>query len=257
MQITLFQQDIAWLSPETNYQKFETFLSAHPETDLLVAPEMCTTGFVTLPKPSEVEEVASVILRLQDLASRYQTAICGSFAVTLGAGQGRRNRFLFVTPEGDVYCYDKHHLFSIGGEHKGYQAGREHQVICWRGIRFLPIVCYDLRFPLWSCNTQGATYDILLCVANWPEQRRLAWETLLAARAIENQAYVVGVNRVGADTMCAYDGGTRVVHPYGHLVAQCPDNEESFCSFEPDMKKLEDFRQKFPSLQDADMFSLQ
>lgn len=256
MRITLFQQNIDWLSPESNYDKIESVLAAHPDTDLLVVPEMCSTGFVTNPQPGEVEPVAAVESRLLTLSRRYSTAICGSFAVSLAENDENRNRCYFATPEGDLHHYDKHHLFSIGGEARGYKPGQERPVVEWRGVRFMLVVCYDLRFPVWSRNTASAPYDIMICVANWPMQRRLAWDTLLAARAIENQAFVVGVNRVGKDAMCAYDGGSRAIHPYGHLLAQCPENDESVCSFEPEMKKLEDYRRKFPSWKDADPFIL-
>lgn len=254
MQITLFQQNIAWRNIQENFTKIETVLSSHPEIDLLVLPEMCSTGFVTQPQPEDLVSTDLVEQKLLALSRQYRSAICGSFAVTLG--NENRNRFLFVTPEGVVYHYDKHHLFTIGGEGKVYGPGQEREVITWQGIRFLPIVCYDLRFPVWIRNSAEEPYDILLCVANWPQPRRLAWDTLLSARAIENQTYVVGVNRVGDDDFCHYNGGTRVIHPYGHVVAQCPDEEESLCSFAPDMKKLEDFRRKFPSLNDADSFTL-
>lgn len=253
MRITLFQQDIDWLDPAANYAKVESVLVADPSIDLLVLPEMCATGFVTNPRPSDVEAVADVEQRLLTLAARHQTALCGSFAVALPDGTNR-NRCYFATPEGQLHHADKHHLFSIGGECSGYQAGQERVVVEWRGIRFLLLVCYDLRFPVWARNTEALPYDVLVCVANWPQQRRLAWDTLLAARAIENQAFVIGVNRVGQDTMCAYDGGTRALHPYGHVLAQCPDGQEATCSFEPDMKKLGDFRLKFPSSLDADVF---
>lgn len=256
MQIALFQQNIDWLAPADNFSKIESVLSSHPEIDLLVLPEMCSTGFVTAPQAGDLEQTEVVERRLSQLSARYQTALCGSFAVTVDGAGDNRNRLLFVTPEGDVYRYDKHHLFTIGGESRGYVAGQEHSIIAWRGVRFLPIVCYDLRFPVWSRNSATESYDILLCVANWPKSRRLAWDTLLSARAIENQCYVVGVNRVGDDPVCYYDGGTRAVHPYGHLVAQCPAEEESLCMFAPDMQKLEDFRRKFPSLKDADSFTL-
>lgn len=253
MRITLFQQDIDWLDPAANNAKVESVLVADPSIDLLVLPEMCATGFVTNPRPSDVEAVADVEQRLLTLAARHQTALCGSFAVALPDGTNR-NRCYFATPEGQLHHADKHHLFSIGGECSGYQAGQERVVVEWRGIRFLLLVCYDLRFPVWARNTEGLSYDVLVCVANWPQQRRLAWDTLLAARAIENQAFVIGVNRVGQDTMCVYDGGTRAIHPYGHVLAQCPDGQEATCSFEPDMKKLGDFRLKFPSSLDADVF---
>lgn len=255
VRITLFQQDIIWTDPTANYNRIESVLSQCTDTDLLVLPEMCSTGFVTCPRLHPIELQADVEQRLLSLSSRYQKAICGSFAVTLPDGSNR-NRCYFATPEGQLYFADKHHLFSIGGEHMGYLPGQERVVVEWHGVRFLLLVCYDLRFPVWSRFTDESPYDILVCVANWPQQRRLAWDTLLAARAIENQAYVIGVNRVGQDNICPYDGGTRAIHPYGHIVAQCPDNEESVCSFEPDMQKLGDFRRKFPSSHDADRFAL-
>ena len=255
MLITLFQQDIAWLQPAANYARIEDVLLRHPDTDLLVLPEMCSTGFVTDPRPADVEPCAQVEQRLLALSARYQAALCGSFAVSLPDGTNR-NRCYFVTPEGEVHFADKHHLFSIGGERCGYQAGADRVVVQWRGVRFLLLVCYDLRFPVWSRITDAQPYDVLVCVANWPQQRRLAWDTLLPARAIENQAFVIGVNRVGHDTMCSYDGGTRAIHPYGHVLAQCPDGQESLCSFVPDINKLGDFRQKFPSSLDADAFAL-
>lgn len=255
MLITLYQQDIVWLDPVANYAKIEALLINNPQTDLLVLPEMCSTGFVTNPHAGDVEAVSLVEERLRAMSVRYKTALCGSFAVSLPDGTNR-NRCYFVTPEGGVHFADKHHLFSVGGEQVGYLPGHDRVVVEWQGVRFLLLVCYDLRFPVWSRITDASPYDILICVANWPQQRRLAWDTLLPARAIENQAYVIGVNRVGVDTMCNYDGGTRAIHPYGHIVAQCPDNEESTCTFEPDMQKLGDFRRKFPSSRDADRFAL-
>jgi len=255
MQITLFQQDIAWLQPATNYAKIESVLSQHPDTDLLILPEMCTTGFVTIPKAGQIESATDVEHRLLGLAAQYNTAICGSFAVTLD-GVDNRNRCYFVTPEGTIDYADKHHLFTIGYEHRGYKAGQQRTIVCWRGIRFLLLVCYDLRFPVWARYTDAEPYDVMVCVANWPQQRMLAWETLLAARAIENQTFVIGVNRIGQDNLCPYVGGTRAIHPYGHIIAQCPDNAETTCSFVPDMKKLEDFRQKFPSHNDSDLFQV-
>ena len=259
MTISLFQQDIKWLDPEANYRKIEQVLVDNPQTDLLVLPEMCNTGFVTLPKPGQTEKAEVTELRLIELARKYNTALCGSFAVSSQwpAADGQTttvnfNRCYFVTPEGDVHHYDKHHLFRPGQEHAGYQAGNERVVVEWRGIRFMLCVCYDLRFPTWLRYRNDSPYDILVCVANWPAARQLAWETLLRARAIENQAYCIGVNRVGCDMMCEYRGGTCAIHPYGHAVASCTDNEETVCNFEPDMEKLMDFRRKFPSLDDMD-----
>ena len=252
MKITLFQQNITWLDPEDNYLKIESVLMSQPDTDLLVMPEMCSTGFVTNPQPGQIEKPEDVEKCLKRLAAKYNTALCGSFAVA--TSEGNRNRCYFVTPEGEVHFADKRHLFSPGGEAKGYQAGKEKCIVEWHGLRFLLLVCYDLRFCVWSRNTAEAPYDVMICVANWPSQRQLAWNTLLPARAIENQVYVIGVNRVGQDEMCPYSGGTVAIHPYGHIVAQCTDNLEGVCSFEPDIEKLKDFRKKFPCQVDADRF---
>lgn len=252
MKISLFQQDIQWLDLQANYLKVESVLSAHPDTDLLVLPEMCTTGFVTSPQPGQLESPEAVEQRLKALAARYNTALCGSFAVS--EGSTNCNRAYFVSPEGNVWFADKHHLFAPGGEARDYKAGDRKCIVEWRGIRFLLLVCYDLRFPVWSRYAEGSEYDISLYVANWPLKRQLAWDTLLSARAIENQAFVIGVNRVGQDPVCQYSGGTRAIHPYGHILAECPDGVESVCSFEPDMEKLREYRQKFPSLKDSDRF---
>lgn len=255
MKISLFQQDIKWLDLEANYLKVESVLSSHPDIDLLVMPEMCTTGFVTAPVAGSLESSVQVEQRLKSISAKYATALCGSFAVVDGGVNC--NRFYFVTPEGAVHYADKHHLFAPGGEARDYKAGDRKCIVEWRGIRFLLQVCYDLRFPVWARYTAEEPYDVILYVANWPMQRQLAWEILLSARAIENQAFVVGVNRVGEDLMCQYKGGTRAVHPYGHILAECLDSEESVCTFEPDMEKLWDYRKKFPSLVDSDRFIIQ
>lgn len=256
MKITLFQQDIVWCDPDANYKKVEEVLKASPDTDLMVMPEMFTTGFVTLPEEGQLEMDASVTMRLKQLAAAYDCAIAGSVAVSEDGGV-RRNRGYFITPEGAVYVADKHHLFRPGQEHRGYKAGEHRTVIEYRGVRFLLTVCYDLRFPVWSRNTRSSLYDVMICVANWPQPRQNAWEILLSARAVENQAYVIGVNRVGHDKVCNYLGGTRAVHPYGHLMASCKDGVEMTCSFEPDMEWLQHYREKFPCLADADEFVIQ
>ena len=262
MRIALFQQDCVWRSPDANYQLMEAQLRLHAGCDLFVVPEMASTGFVTTPRPEQLESAPAVEARLLDLAVRYGSAICGSFAVAAGGDAPDEeacrlfNRAYFVTPEGEVHRYDKRHPFSPGGEDRAYAAGSRQAVVSYRGVRFLMCVCYDLRFPVWLRRTDVADYDVLLCVANWPAQRRLAWEVLLRARAIENQVYAVGVNRVGADPMCPYTGGTKAVHPYGHVLAECRDGEAACCTFEPDMAELAHYREKFPALADGDRFTL-
>ncbi len=272
MNIALYQQDIVWLDPDANYTKMEDVLRQNPSIDLLVMPEMCTTGFVTQPESCDIESALEVEQRLLRLACQYNTALAGSFAVQVSGTSptsdivrtadtsqmdgSKRNRLYFVTPEGGVYHYDKHHLFTPGQEDKGYQAGDQQTLVEWRGVRFLLAVCYDLRFPVWLRYTDSAPYDILLLVANWPSARQLAWNVLLRARAIENQAYCIGVNRVGHDKMCEYAGGSVAIHPYGHPVASCEEGQEGLCVFSPDMESLASYRHKFPSLTDADRFIL-
>lgn len=266
MKITLYQQDIIWRNPSANYEKIEAQLKALPDTDLLIMPEMCTTGFDM--RPGSLESHQRVLAKLQHLAQMYNTALCGSLAVEEGNGMqsieaaGEEtdsrlyNRCYFVTPRDAVWC-DKRHPFRVGGEDRIYEAGQKKVIVEYQGIRFLLLTCYDIRFPVWARYTKQEPYDILLCVANWPEARQLAWDTLLAARAIENQAYVVGVNRVGEDLFGPYLGGSRAIHPYGHPVAECPAHTESTCTFEPDMEQLRSYHQKFPAWADADRFTIE
>ena len=147
--------------------------------------------------------------------------------------------------------YDKHHLFTYGGEHNHYTAGDKRVVVEWRGVRILLEICYDLRFPIWSRNR--GDYDMIIYVASWPTPRVEAWKALLVARAIENQCYVAGVNRVGDDPNCTYCGGSSIIDPYGRHLAICADSCECEASAEIDMEALEAFREKFPVLKDADI----
>ena len=164
------------------------------------------------------------------------------------------NRFYFVTPEGDYAQYDKHHLFTYGGEHNHYHAGQERVVVEYMGVRILLAICYDLRFPVWSRNRKD--YDMAIYVASWPTPRVEAWKALLHARAIENQCYVVGVNRVGKDPYCQYSGHSAIIDPYGKTLAECNEDKECLLTAQIDMDTLKAFREKFPVLEDADDFVL-
>jgi predicted amidohydrolase len=160
----------------------------------------------------------------------------------------------FVEPDGRVTHYDKRHLFSYSGEDKHYEAGKERVIVEFRGVRFFLQVCYDLRFPVFGRNCDD--YDVAIYVANWPDKRRMAWDILLRARAIENQAVVIGVNRVGTDPMCNYDGGTAAIDFFGFVAAAADDNTEQVVSYEVKMDELRHYRDKFPSLTDSDDFRL-
>ncbi len=232
-----------------NRQHFEAAMLASPlGSDLYVLPEMWNTGFVADPSQvAETDDGESVGWML-NMARRLDAAVAGSVAVRVGEGD-YRNRFFFATPDGLAGHYDKHHLFSYGGENHCYTVGNERVVVAWRGVRFLLLVCYDLRFPIWSRNADD--YDAILYVANWPTARDLAWRTLLRARAIENQCYVVGVNRVGNDPSCSYQGCSAIVGPYGEA-EECPAGIETTLTGTIDIPFLRHFREKFPVLAERD-----
>ncbi len=254
MKVTLLQQDIVWADPMENQHLSEQQICAAPQSDLYVLPEMWSTGFATEPAgiAEEGEECRS-LLWMKRMATQMDAAIAGSIAIHAEDGS-YRNRFYFVTPDGKVEYYDKAHPFTYGGEHLRYTPGNKKVIVNWRGARFLLQICYDLRFPCFSRNSAEGeeAYDAIIYVASWPTPRIEAWRTLLKARAIENQCYVLGVDRVGTDPACVYCGGTEFVDPYGRVVEACPDNEVSTLTQDIDLDALNAFRKKFPVLQDAD-----
>lgn len=252
MTISLLQQDIVWGNPHANQEAAEKAILAAPKSDLYVLPEMWSTGYAT--NPEGVAETDGQSLHfMQQMACRMDAAIAGSIATEEG---GRfYNRFYFVKPSDCTPSYyDKRHLFTYSGEHHRYTPGNERIVVEWRGVRFLLQVCYDLRFPIFSRNSAEGpqAYDVALYVASWPASRRAPWDTLLRARAIENQCYVCGVDRVGSDPSCLYNGGTAIIDAYGRTVAECPDGEVSVISANIDLSALNAFRKKFPVLADRD-----
>ena len=266
MKVTILQTDIKWADPDANEKALESALLSSEKSDLYVLPEMWNTGFMAVNNENENqnEKLSPFTFHLspftlQELARRFDAAIAGSMDVE---EDGKRyNRFYFVTPT-DVYTYDKRHLFSYAGEDKNFTAGKERTIVEWRGVKFLLQVCYDLRFPCFSRNNlkletrnqkpQGALYDAIIYVANWPASRRKVWDVLLQARALENQCFVVGVNRVGDDPVCHYDGGSAIIDAKGKILAQVPDNTAATATAILDMESLNAFREKFPVLQDAD-----
>ena len=264
MKVTILQTDIKWADPDANQKALESALLSSEKSDLYVLPEMWNTGFMAVNNENENqnEKLSPFTFHLspftlQGLARRFDAAIAGSMDVE---EDGKRyNRFYFVTPT-DVYTYDKRHLFSYAGEDKNFTAGKERTIVEWRGVKFLLQVCYDLRFPCFSRNKKlshftshiSPSYDAIIYVANWPASRRRVWDVLLQARALENQCFVVGVNRVGDDPVCHYDGGSAIIDAKGKLLAQVPDNTAAAATAILDMESLNAFREKFPVLQDAD-----
>lgn len=252
MKITLLQQDIAWKNPRENLRKADVMINAEPGSDLYVLPEMFTTGFCT--EPSEVAEAegGETLQWMLRKAAEVDAAIAGSVVVSEGGKY--YNRFYFVEPDGSVYRADKRHLFTYGGEDKCFTPGDRRVIVNFRGWRILLLVCYDLRFPTWARNRKD--YDLILYVASWPAGRRSVWDILLRARAIENQCYVAGVNRVGKDPFGEYNGGTQMSDPFGNTLALCTDDKEDTVTVEPNMQRLDNFRRKFPVLNDADYCNL-
>lgn len=251
MKITILQEDLIWSKPKENCARAEKAISNNPGSDLYVLPEMFSTGFAT--KPKGIAESDGYSLEwMKRMAKETGAAIAGSIATE---DKGKfYNRFYFVYPSGEFDYYDKHHLFTYSGEDKEFTAGNQRVIVEWKGFKILLEVCYDLRFPIWSRNKRD--YDLAIYVASWPTSRQNAWDTLLRARAIENQCFIVGVNRVGDDPSCHYTGGSAIIDPYGQTIAECEKGREEAVTADIRMSDLDEFRKKFPVLYDADRFKL-
>ena len=248
MKVTLLQQDIVWAKPEANVKHIDELLASAEPADLYILPEMFSNGFATSPAVIAETDGGETINWMIRTAKQRNCAIAGSVAVEQ---DGKfYNRFYFAHPDGRVEYYDKHHLFTYGGEDKTFTAGSERVIVTHCGVRILLQICYDLRFPVFSRNRKD--YDMIIYVASRPTVRLEAWKALLVARAIENQCYVAAVNRVGEDPACSYSGGTMLIDSYGRKIAVCPEGVESMVSGVVDMDELEAFRRKFPVLNDAD-----
>lgn len=252
MKTALVQSDIIWADPEANRRHLDDLLSSLPKVDICVLPEMFSTGFATLPEGIAEEDPCETLGWMKSKAAEMDCAIAGSIAIHSNGCYF--NRFYFVKPDGSVTQYDKHHLFTYGGEHKRFTRGNDRVVVEWRGVRFLLNVCYDLRFPVWSRNRKD--YDAAIYVASWPSVRQFPWDTLLRARAIENQCFVLGVNRVGKDPSCEYGGGTAFISPYGETLAAPEYGHEGVVTADLNMSVLEAFREKFPVLDDGEDFEI-
>ena len=255
LQLTLLQPDLVWQAAELNRQRLQASLLPHKGTsDLIILPEMFTSAFAVGSGAIAEAHPGPTLAWMQQMAKELDAALTGSVAVTED-GQ-RYNRLYFVKPDGSYQHYDKRHLFRMMDEHKRYGAGSTKVIVEWRGWRILPLVCYDLRFPVWSRYTQAEPYDLLIYVANWPAARHTHWRTLLQARAIENLCYVAGVNRIGRDgNGLDYHGHSAVVSPLGEEILQAATQEGTHqCTLNAD--RLVDWRRGFPAWMDADNFTL-
>jgi len=259
LKITLVQADLVWEDIPANLERFDGRLRSITEkTDLIILPEMFNTGFTTEPVRVAEGPGGRTLRWMQEKATEKQAIVTGSMLVRVG--DVYFNRLLWVEPGGEYVSYDKRHLFSMGNEQLKISAGKTRTLVSCKSWNILPLVCYDLRFPVWSRNRyHGNTYeyDLLFYIANWPDSRNFAFRSLLVARAIENQAYVAGVNRIGTDGMgVVYSGGSMVVDPRGKTAAELSPGEEGSISFVLDKAALEDFREKFRVGPDWDEFEI-
>lgn len=257
MRISIIQHDIVWENKAANLKQYDTLLSQlKDKSDLVLLPEMCTTGFSMRTAQLAEADDGESMQAYKTMAQRYNLAIAGSH---MASDTGHFfNRGFFIQPNGSIDVYDKRHLFRMGSETQHYSPGNAPLTLSYMGWNIRLIICYDLRFPVWSRNQSNA-YDLLLVTANWPQSRQFVWNTLLSARAIENMAYVAGCNRVGTDGMqLSYIGGSTVLNPYGKpLITDNTENgREQVITCTLDREHLLQFREKFPAWKDADPFQL-
>jgi len=253
LKVTSIQSHLAWENVEANLGHFnEKIKSIKEETDILVLPEMFTTGFSMESSKHADELHGKTLSHMRQWAGEHDCLVMGS--AMLKHEDKFYNRLLAVFPGGNFEIYDKAHLFMIENEPPNYTRGNKKLILQFRGWRVRPLVCYDLRFPVWCRNKND--YDLLVFVANWPGSRSRIWKTLLMARAIENQCYVVGSNRIGKDGMkIEYTGDSLFVDPKGNVIEDMKEKDTvSTVSFS--LNKLTSFREKFPVLKDADDFTI-
>jgi len=252
LRISMLQLDTVWENPAANEFLVKTIASQLTgKTDIIVLPEMFTTGFTM--NVSAAENAALLVDKIKQWSVEFESAFAGSF---IAAENGLYyNRAFFATPKGEVFFYDKRHLFRMAGEERVFTAGEERIVFSYLNWNICLQVCYDLRFPVWSRNRKNE-YDLLIYVANWPIPRIEAWKTLLQARAIENMCFVCGVNRIGQSPAASFCGSSMIISPKGEIMTDM--KQESFSKSASTIEKsvLERLRKKFPVWQDADSFNL-
>jgi len=253
MKVTIIQSNLIWEDIEGNLKQFsEKIYSIQEETDLIVLPEMFATGFSMKPEIfANFEQIQ--IEWLAKHAKRKNAVITGS--IITKKNEKYFNTLIWMQPNGKVSVYNKKHLFSFAGEDKFYSPGNEVLISKINNWKLKPLICYDLRFPVWSRNKKD--YDVLIYVANWPEIRNDVWKILLKARAIENQCFVIGVNRIGNDGNNIYHSGdSAIVDPKGNIISKTKAHKESVETVSLNLDELNNFRKKFPVSNDADKFEI-
>lgn len=259
LKIALVQADLRWENVDENLEHLEELL-LKASADLIVLPEMFSTGFTMNPSKCAEEMDGKTFKWLRQIAGKKNAVVTGSVSVRESGKYF--NRLFWMKPDGSFSRYDKRHLFRMGKEQDHYESGKSLLTEILNGWKIRPFICYDLRFPVWSRNQWNddatvADYDVLLYVANWPEKRKNHWRQLLIARAIENQAFCIGVNRVGVDgNGIPYSGNTMIIDPSGAILAEADKPVESVLEFTLSSKSLFELRKKFPVGLDADTFKI-
>lgn len=253
LDLALIQSHLHWEDPEANFKHLGQQIEACPTADLILLPEMFTTGFTMQPKELGEQSEGPTLAWLRAWAQKKDAAISGSIIVQ--EEEEYYNRLYFVFPDGDYRTYNKRHLFSLAGEEKVYTPGRAPLFVHYKGWHINPQICFDLRFPVWCRNTRSV--DLQFFVANWPARRAYAWQTLLPARAIENLCYVAGLNRVGADgNGVEHSGDSAVYDALGKKIRALTPNQEGIAVIRLEKGHLEETRQRFSFLEDRDQFTL-
>ncbi|MDP3945412.1 MAG: amidohydrolase [Lutibacter sp.] len=255
LKIAMLQADLVWQNAEQNRKNFSDKINNIKEqVDLIILPEMFTTGFSMQPQKIGDTMHGETIAWMRKIAAEKIAAVAGS--VIIFVNSKFYNRFLFIHPSGEINFYDKRHLFTLAGEDKVYESGKGKLIVNYKGWKICPLVCYDLRFPVWARNVED--YDLLIYVANWPKIRIAAWDTLLKARAIENMCYTIGVNRVGIDANnYEYSGHSAAFDSLGAQVAETKENTEETVVFTLDKNHISEIRNKLGFLNDRDSFKIE
>ncbi len=255
LHITLLQSPLHWENPEANLHMFtQKIESLAGKKELVVLPEMFTTGFSLAPNRLAETMDGPTVQWMRDMAIKHRIILTGSLIIR--EDEQAYNRLVWMQPNGQCGTYDKRHLFSYGGENEGFSAGSKRLITQANGMRICTNICYDLRFPVWNRQSTPDEYDVLLYVANWPEKRIHAWKTLLQARAIENQCYVIGINRTGTDgNGHQYCGESSIVGPLGEVLLSSTQ-EHDILQWEVERKTIQEIRQQLPFQQDKDGFIL-
>lgn len=256
LSITTIQTHLIWEDVDKNLSHLDTKINEiKNNTDIIVLPEMFTTGFTMNPNQLAETQGGKGLQWMLEKAKQKNCIIVGSISVK--DADEYYNRLYWAKPDGSYEYYDKRHLFRMGNEHQHYSVGFKKLIVEYKGWKICPLVCYDLRFPVWSRNTKENTYDVLIYVANWPEVRSYPWKHLLIARAIENQCYVVGVNRIGEDgNNIKHSGDTSIINPRGEIISKTKANEDQLETLFLSFNYLHEFRKLFPVMMDADEFKI-